>query len=80
MVTKLARWGNSLGLRIPKAVAEKISLQDGGEVEIRVEKGKLIVEPVAAKRYTLDELVAGITAANRHEETVWGPPVGREVW
>ena len=32
------------------------------------------------RRYTLDELVAGITPENRHEEIDWGPPVGNEVW
>jgi len=29
-------------------------------------------------RYSLEELVVGITPENRHEEVDWGPPVGRE--
>ena len=49
-----------------------------------VRDGKLVVEVTKPKRrkrrYTLDELVAGITPENRHEEIDWGPPVGNEVW
>jgi antitoxin HicB len=32
------------------------------------------------RRFTLDELAERITPENRHEETDWGPPEGREVW
>jgi len=35
-----------------------------------------LIEP----SYTLDELLAGITRANLHEEIDWGPAVGKEVW
>ena len=39
--------------------------------------GKLVIEITKPKRrYTLDELAAGITPENRHEEIEWGPPVG----
>ena len=52
--------------------------------EMSVRDGKLVIEvttPTRRKRrYTLDELVAGITPDNRHEEIDWGPPVGNEVW
>jgi antitoxin MazE len=29
---------------------------------------------------TLDELVAGITEENKHDESDWGEPVGNEAW
>jgi antitoxin MazE len=34
---QVARWGNSLAIRIPAAVAEALELKAGDEVEIRVE-------------------------------------------
>lgn len=34
---------------------------------------------LAPRQYTLEELVKGITAENRHEEIDFGPPVGREI-
>ena len=36
---------------------------------------------IASERETdLDELVDAITLENRHDETDWGAPVGREAW
>jgi antitoxin MazE len=79
MITKVQKWGNSLGIRIPKTVAEDIEIQEGANVDLTVEHGRILVVPVK-KKYTLEELVRGITPENRHAETDWGPPVGREIW
>lgn len=32
---KVANWGNSLAVRLPRALVEELALQDGDEVEIR---------------------------------------------
>ena len=31
-------------------------------------------------KYDLTELLSQITGENRHHETEWGPPVGKEEW
>jgi antitoxin MazE len=80
MRAKIQKWGNSLALRIPKAVAEIAGFSEGHEVELVVEEGRVVVKPVRKRRYTLDELVAGITEENRHEEIDTGPSVGNEAW
>ncbi|WP_298324496.1 hypothetical protein [Asticcacaulis sp.] len=41
-----------------------------------VEKDR--AEPRTKQRYTLEELVAGMTPDNQHEEQFPGPPVGAE--
>lgn len=79
MTTQVAKWGNSLGLRLPKAVAVEAQIAEGDTVDVTVENGAVVIRP-ARTRYSLDELVDGITKANRHEETGWGKPVGRETW
>lgn len=76
---QLVRWGNSRALRIPKTVLEKAELREGDELEIRVEGGRITIEPLKPK-LTLDELVDGITRRNLHGEQRWGELVGREVW
>ena len=79
MQGQIGKWGNSLALRIPSAVAQEAAVSEGKSVEISVESGRIIITPIAkAPRYTLDELVAGITEENRHEETDTGPAVGNE--
>ena len=79
MTTQVAKWGNSLALRLPRAVAAEVKVQDGDAVEVTVENGAIVVRP-AARRYSIEELVADITPRNRHRETDWGKPVGKEVW
>jgi len=79
MRTQVSKWGNSLGVRIPKAYAEEVGLSEGATVEVRVSGRNLVLTP-ARRDYSLDELIAGITPKNRHVETDWGGPVGKETW
>lgn len=76
---RVTRWGNSLAVRIPRAVAEQVRLEEGAEVEMAVEDGRIVVRP-RPPRYHLDQLVEGITSENRHDETDWGEVQGEEVW
>lgn len=76
-IAQMAKWGNSLAVRVPKDIAEQAHLKEGDAVEIKATKGK--IELRRAERIpTLKELVAQITPENRHPETDWGPDVGRE--
>jgi antitoxin MazE len=77
MRTRVQKWGNSLALRIPKAFALEVGLEENGEVELSVDKRRLVVRP-AVPSYTLGELLADVRPSNLHGETDWGPPVGRE--
>jgi antitoxin MazE len=78
--TQIARWGNSLGLRLPKSVALEAQLDEGDRVDVSVRDGAIVVRP-ARPTYSIDALVARITKRNRHEETDWGTtPVGHELW
>ena len=79
MQARIAKWGNSLGVRIPKALAEEIGLDEGTNVEVTVSGRNLVLAP-ARSQYSLNELVARITPKNRHGETDWGPSVGNESW
>ena len=47
-------------------------------VEVRVEAGRIVIEAVQGG-YDLDALLANITPENRHQETDFGVPVGREL-
>lgn len=79
MRTQVSKWGNSLGVRIPKAYAEELGLAEGATVEVKVSGRKLVLAP-AHREYELGELVARITPSNRHTETDWGVPLGKETW
>jgi antitoxin MazE len=80
MRTRVQKWGNSLALRIPKAFALEVGLEKDREVELTVQRGRLVVAAPAQKSYTLEELLAGVKPSNLHKEVDWGRPVGKEVW
>jgi antitoxin MazE len=76
---KLQKWGNGLGLRVPKALAQSAGLREGGEVELTVQNGRLVVTPVE-EDLSLEEMLDQVTEENRHGLIDWGPAVGKEAW
>ncbi len=82
MLTKIQKWGNSQGLRFTKAVLEEVQINVGDEVNVSVQKGRIIVEPATRVRgrHDLKELVSRIPKGYQAKELDWSSPIGREVW
>jgi antitoxin MazE len=80
MLTKVQKWGNSLALRIPKAFAVDAQLENDALVEISIVEGKIVITPVPAPSWTLDELLSGVTKENLHKEVDTGTALGNEAW
>ena len=78
MTAKVQKWGNSLALRLPKALADEFRLEPGSVVELRVFGGKLIVEPHRPPQYRLEDLLKKVSKRNLHAEIKTGRPVGKE--
>lgn len=77
MQSYVQKWGNSLGIRIPKSLAQRVGLSEGVAVEFQVDKNAIIIRP---KRYNLETLLSLVTQDNLHDEVSTGEQVGREVW
>ncbi len=76
---QIGKWGNSLGIRLPKHISEALHLRVKDKVSCVIEDGKLLLEPVRPpKKYTLEELLAKVEELS--EEISWGKPEGEEVW
>jgi antitoxin MazE len=76
----ISKWGNSLAVRIPLAIARQASLAEGDSVKLVLDPdGSIVVRPTRRK-YELSDLVAKITPKNRHRDTDWGQPQGGESW
>ena len=82
MLSKIQKWGNSQGLRFTKSLLQEAQINVGDEVNVSVQKGRIIVEPVTKVRgkYNLKELVSKIPQEYQVEELDWGGPVGKEEW
>jgi len=78
--SRIAKWGNSLAVRIPLAIAKQAKLAEGDSVELALDReGSIVLRP-ARPKYQLSDLVARISPKNRHGETDWGRPRGNESW
>jgi len=80
MKSQIQKWGNSLSIRIPKAFANEVGLEQNDIVELSLSEGKLIITPASKSPFSLEELVDGITANNIHGEVDMGLAEGLEVW
>lgn len=79
MKSKMQRWGNCLAVRIPNAFAREAGLEDKSPIELRLDGGTIVVEPIGLVP-TLEELLAGVTRGNAHLDLDWRPdrrPEGR---
>lgn len=82
MRVKIAKWGNSSAVRIPKQVMEKAGLKEGDEIEVET-VGSLVKFSPIVKRYTIEELFAEAQKSGPLEVPPlidFGPPVGLERW
>jgi len=77
---QIQKWGNSLALRIPKPFAEEAAVKEGTVVDLSLAEGKLVAVPDAKGRFTLKQLLRGVTKDNLHTEVDPGGAVGREAW
>jgi len=78
MIVRVQKWGNSLGVRIPKNLARESAIREGTEFEVTCDQGRIVLRP--PKTPSLKQLVAKIKPANRPEMADWGRSVGGEVW
>jgi antitoxin MazE len=79
MNATIQKWGNSLAVRIPQAVARQIHVAEGAAVILHVDAETLNIRP-ARPRCRLADLLRRVTKKNIHPETDWGTPRGKEVW
>lgn len=79
MRAKAQKWGNSLAVRIPKAIADQAGVGERDDVDIEV-IGDVIQIRRCHRGPSLEELLAGVTPANLHAAADFGAPEGREAW
>lgn len=90
MQTRIARWGNSLAVRLPAEVVRELGLSEGQTVDLKPNRPNLEIAPRQTGRryvngipvYTLEELVADMDRLGPDAVPPlldWGPDVGAEI-
>lgn len=78
MQTRVQKWGNSLGVRIPKDIADKLCIKNGVTVNLEILDHNIIIIPAISE---LDLLLDNITDANCHHEELEDDNIwGNELW
>lgn len=80
METTIQKWGNSLAVRLPKLVAQRLALREGVRVQVREEKRRVVISTAPVKRLSLRERVSRIRPEHLHGEIAWGKRRGKEIW
>jgi antitoxin MazE len=86
ITVKVSEWGNSLAIRLPRAVVDQLGLKAGSEAELDLEGGSVRLTacaPTNAAYPTLAEMVEEMRrlkamGVQEPELTDWGPDVGDE--
>lgn len=77
MKSKINKWGNALGIRIPSEMARELKISVGDFMEVSVKDGSLVLTPSHDKE-DLSSLLDKVTPENIHGEVDWGNDVGNE--
>ena len=80
MRVTIKKWGNSAWVRLPASVMQATELELNEVVEVREDRGRIVIERISARRCELSEFLKGITNKNRHRAVDFGLPVGGEIW
>ena len=75
--SRIARWGTSLAVRIPKPIAEQWGAQEGSSIEMTSQGDEVVMRK---KAYDLDDMLDQVTEENLHPETDTGQAQGNEAW
>ncbi len=75
---QIAKWGNSLGLRVPRDIAARVGLTEGARVDIEASDDGRIIITRSRRHFSLDELLAEMTPEREHTLEDDGP-VGEEI-
>jgi len=77
-VLEIKTWGNSLGVRIPSAVARAARLRANQQVKLTVEDGRVIIAPQGGKPLTLSERLERYDPTLHGGEAMAAPLIGAE--
>jgi antitoxin MazE len=78
MQTHIVPIGNSLGLRLPKAVLESLHLVRASALHIQLRADSIVLKPIKAPRQ--DWAAAFAAAPTQEPDNLWGDMPQAEAW
>ncbi len=75
MFTTISKWGNSLALRIPRALAAQLGISENSNVSLELDGDRLIIR----RSQALEDMLSAINENNIHDIVLEGTPRGKEM-
>lgn len=80
MESRIQKWGNSNGIRIPKIILDSLDLKADDIVDIKREEDKIIITKIKKEKVSLKDRIASYDGPNLCEDFSWDDAVGKELW
>lgn len=80
MESKIQKWGNSNGVRIPKVFLDALNLKKDDLVDIKKEEDKIVITKIKRENVSLKERIEQYDGPNLCEDFTWDENVGKEIW
>ena len=79
-ILAIKHWGNSLGVRLPAAVAREARLDADQQVRITVEDGRVVITPLVHQKLSLEDRLKRFDPQRHGSEAMASPAMGAEQW
>lgn len=80
MQTRLQKWGNSDGIRIPSSILKSLNIKTNDILNIEQEEEKIVISIPKKKKISLEERFKNYNGDNLAKDFSWDDPMGREIW
>lgn len=75
----IEKCGDSPVFKIPEAIMEKVGFSIGDAIDIEAKNGCIIIGPAELVKYSLENLIEGISEVNLHNRVDFRLPIGKEL-
>ena len=79
-VSKIQKWGNSQGIRIPKKMLETLDLKVNDSISIEEGENCLKIKKVEEKLSNIEKLFLNYEGEYEKIDLDWDNAVGKEIW
>ena len=79
-VSKIQKWGNSQGIRIPKKMLETLDLKVNDSISIEEGENCLKIKKVEEKLRNIEKLFLNYEDEYEKIDLDWDNEVGKEIW
>ena len=77
---KISVWGNSLGFRIPRGLADSYNIQAGDILELTPVDDGLLIKKTPVRTYRLVDILDSFASSEDAPQIDFGEPRGEEIW